>query len=232
MLVITLMKKIFLSLSLILFTIAGFSQQNKKTVIQQNVPVKIDSLVTVSLPAAFQKKDTLNEQIFSGNSLYGYMIAIREANAKDNTPLKKEKDLNKVLKDYIKGIQGQSPGSSAQNVRDTVIGTLKAKIFVLKSDDGSGDIDYRNFVLIYTTDATYTFEYVYPENRKDLIKDEYKAYISSIHFSRELQRNDQYLSNAKGMSAINKIEIFGGAALVIILVVVLVVRKKKRLALD
>lgn len=199
--------------------ISGFCQLSK--------PVKIDSLVTVSLPQAYQKKDTTDRTIFSANGLYGYMIVLQQPNAKNNTPLKKEKDLNKVLKTYIKGIQGESAGSGVENLRDTTIGTLKAKTFVLKTDDGNGDIEYRNFVLLYTQDATYTFEYVYPENRKDLIKDEYKAYISSIRLSPELQRNDQYLSNAKGLSTVNKIEIFGGGALVIILAIVIIARKKK-----
>ncbi len=213
----------FLSLTLLLFAIAGFSQAIK--------PVKLDSLVTVSLPPGYQKKDTLAEQIFSANGSFGYMIAIRESNAKNNAPLKKARDLNKVLKDYIKGIQGQVPDGSVQNVRDTAIGTLKAKIFTLKSDVGGDDVEYRNFVLLYTQDATYTFEYVYPENRKDLVKDEYKAYIASIHFSPGLQRTDQYLSSANGLSTINQIEIFGGGGLLIIVVIVLIARRKKRLAM-
>jgi len=217
------MKKIFLSFTLLLFAIPGFSQLMK--------PVKIDSLVTVSLPPGYQKKDTVGEQIFTANSMYGYMVVIREPNAKNNTPLKKEKDLNKVLKTYVKGIQGESAGSSAQNIRDTTIGALKAKVFTLKSDDGSGDVQYRNFILLYTQDATYTFEYVYPENRADLIKDELKAYSSSIKLSPELNRHDQYVSNAKGMSSTVKIAVFGGGGLVIILVIVLIVRRKRRLAL-
>ena len=47
--------------------------------------------------------------------------------------------------------------------------------------------------LLYTKDATYTFEYGYPEARKDFIKDESKAYYASIKLSPELQRNDQYM---------------------------------------
>ncbi len=219
------MKKIFFSLTLLVAAISGFCQS-------KSVPVKIDSLVTVSLPPGYQKKDTVNEQIFTANSMYGYMVVIREPNAKNNTPLKKEKDLNKVLKTYIKGIQGESAGSSAQNIRDTTIGALKAKVFTLKSDDGSGDVQYRSFILLYTQDATYTFEYVYPENRLDLIKDELKAFSASIKLSPELNRKDQYLSNAKGMSSTVKIAIGGGAAVVIILVIVLIVRRKrKKLAL-
>lgn len=218
------MKNIFLSFVLLLFAVSGFSQLLK--------PVKIDSLVTVSLPPGFQVKDTLDQRIFSANGLYGYMVVIRAANAKNNTPLKKENDLNKVLKDYVKGIQGQSGDGSAQNVRDTTIGTLKAKIFTLKTDDGNGVFQFRNFILIYTREVTYTFEYGYPDNRRDMIKDEFKAYTASIKLSPELQRNDQYLSNAKGLSSNVKIAIFGGGGLIIILTIILIIRLKRKIALN
>ncbi|MDB5005851.1 MAG: hypothetical protein JWP45_244 [Mucilaginibacter sp.] len=212
------MKKIFLSFTLLLFGVTVFSQA-------PIAPVKIDSLVTVSLPQTFQKKDTLGQHIFSANSTFGYMTVIVEPNGKNNTPLKKEKDLNKVFQDYIKSIQTQSPGSVAENVRDTTVGTLKAKVFTLKIDNG-GTSQFINFTLIYTQDATYTFEYVYPQERSDLVKSDYTAFISSIRLSHELQRNDQYLSNNNGMSSTTKIEI-GGGALVIILVVFLVIRRKR-----
>jgi hypothetical protein len=214
------MKKIIISFTLLVFAIPGFSQLLK--------PVKIDSLVTVSLPANYQKKDTLGQQIVSAKGLSGFMVVIRAANPKSTPPLKKERDLNEVLKDYVKGIQGQSGNGSTQNVRDTTIGTLKAKIFTLQTDDGNGDIQFRNFILLYTTDATYTFEYAYPNNRIGLIKDEYKAYVSSIKFSPQLQRNDQYVLNTKGMSPTLKIALFGGGGLIIVIVIILIVRKKKR----
>ena len=219
------MKKIILSISLLLLTIVAYSQGNK--------PVKLDSLVSISMPAGYQVKDTMGERIFSANGAYGYMIAIREANAKNNTPLKKESDLNKVLKTYIQGIKKQSDANAALNVRDTLIGNrLKAKTFTLENGDGAGDITYRNFVLLYTQDVTYTFEFVYPDNRADMVKAEYKSFISSITLSPELQRNDQYISTATGMSTVTKIEIFGGAGLVLIFIVVMVVRKKKQPALS
>jgi hypothetical protein len=217
------MKKVFLSLALVLFAIAGYSQALK--------PFKVDSLVTVSLPAIHQEKDTLGQHIYSANGLYGFMTVIRAPNEKNNAPLKKEKDLNNVLKDYIKKIQTQSGGGSAQNIRDTTVGTLKAKVFTLKSDDGLGNIQLINFTLLYTQDATYTFEFVYPEMRKDLVKDEYKAFISSIKLSPELQRNDQYLSNATGMSSTNKIEI-GTGVLIVALIIFFVVRRRKKLAIS
>lgn len=213
------MKNIFVSLTLILLSIPAFSQLIK--------PVKIDSLVTVSLPPGYQHKDTLSQQVFSGNGMYGYMEVIRAANPKNTAPLKKEKDLNKVLKDYVQGIQGESGGGSAQNVRDTTIGMLEAKIFTLKTDDGSGNILFRNFILVYTTDATYTFEYGYQDNRKDLIRDEYRSFVNSIKLSPELQRNDQYLSNSKAMSLNKQIAIACGAALVIIVAIILIVRRRR-----
>ena len=196
------MKKIILSLILLSVAAAGFGQALK--------PVKIDSLVTVSMPAFYQQKDTLGQQIFTGNGLYGSTIVIRAANDKNNTPLKKEGDLNNVLKKYIQSIQGQSHGGSALHVRDTTIGTLKAKTFTLKNSDDAENVQYINFTLIYTQDATYTFEYVYPETRQDLVKDEYKSFITSIRLSKDLQRNDQYLYKSTGMSQITRIVIYGG----------------------
>ncbi|MBB5395835.1 hypothetical protein [Mucilaginibacter sp. AK015] len=213
------MKKIFVIFSLMLLAAGGFAQTPLK-------PVKIDSLVTVSLPEKYTKKDTLGQSIYSGNGQYGYMVVIRAPNAANNEPLKKERDLNKVLKDYIKGIKGQSEGSTL-NVRDTLIGHLKAKTFELQVDEGAG-VQTRNFIVIYTQDVTYTFEYYYEEMRKDVMKDEYKAYASSIKLSPEMKRTDQYLSNAKGLSPTAKIGIYGGGALLLILIIVLVVSKKKK----
>ncbi len=218
------MKKTISTLAILFFTVTAFCQALK--------PVKIDSLVTVSLPDTYTKKDTLGQQVFSANSLFGYMVVIRAANAKNNAPLKQEQDLNKVFKDYINGIKGQSDNNaSAQNVRDTVIGTLKAKLFTLQTNN-EGDIQLRNFALIYTTDATYTFEYGYSQISEDVAKDEYRAYVNSIKFSRNLQRDDQYLLNTKSMSSALKVALIGGACLLIVIIIVFIVKRKKRPALN
>lgn len=214
------MKKLRLSLVLLFATITAFGQVLK--------PVKIDSLVTVSLPANYQKKDTLGQHIYSAMGLVGFMEVIKAPNVKNTTPLRKEKDLNNVFKEYVKTIQTQSVNGSAQNIRDTIIGTLKAKLFTLSKEDEKSIVQLRNFVLIYTTEATYTFEYAYPEFRKDLVKDEYKAYINSIKFSRDLQRNDQYLYNTKHMSSTTKMALYGGSGLIIAVILILIFRKKKR----
>ncbi|MFD0765628.1 hypothetical protein ACFQZI_12260 [Mucilaginibacter lutimaris] len=213
------MKKILIIFSLILSATGAFAQVPLK-------PVQIDSLVTISLPEGYTKKDTLGQSVYTGKAKYGYMVVIRAPNADNNKPLKKERDLNKVLQDYIKGIRGQAEGST-QNVRDTTIGHLKAKTFTLETDQGAGKQE-RNFIIIYTQDVTYTIEYSYEELRKDVMKDEYKAYSSSIKISPELKRTDQYLSNAKGMSPALKYALYGGVPLIILIVIIVLLRRKKR----
>ncbi|MDO3625985.1 hypothetical protein [Mucilaginibacter sp. BT774] len=213
------MKKIIVLFAILFSVNAVFGQSLKS--------VKLDSLVSVSLPTSYIKKDTLGQQILTANNDLGYMIAIREPNAKGNQPLQKENDLNAVLKKYIQGIQSQSGNGSTQNVRDTTIGTLKAKAFTLFQSDPNGESQYRNFILLYTQDATYTFEYGYPESRKDLIKNESKAFFASIKLSPELQRNDQY-TDTRPSSSVNTnmvIEIAGGV-LIIGLIAWLIFRKR------
>jgi hypothetical protein len=214
------MKKAIISLILLLYIVSAFSQDLR--------PVKIDSLITVSLPVGYVQKDTLGERVFQANSMYGYMEVTRAANPVHNPPLKRERDLNNVLKDFVKGIQGQSGGGSAQFVRDTTIGRLEAKIFTLKTDDGSGNIFNRNYILLYTQEVTYTFQYGFPDNRKDLIKDEYNAFIKSIKLSPELNRHDQYLSNAKGLPTTTLIAIGAGVLIIAIIIIVLLVKRKKK----
>lgn len=215
------MKKLILIFSILFLVDTVYGQQTLKT-------VKVDSLVTISLPAGSGKKDTLGQQIFSATTSLGYMIAIREPNEKNNQPLQKEKDLNSVLKKYIKGIQNQSQDGSAQNIRDTTVGRLKAKVFTLLTKDANGDNQYRDFLLLYTKDATYTFQYGYPESRKDLVKDEARSFFSSIKLSPELQRNDQYTDTSKSssVSSVSIIAIAGGV-IVVFGILWLIFRKKR-----
>ncbi|XHR93075.1 hypothetical protein ACFJIV_22470 [Mucilaginibacter sp. UC70_90] len=189
------MKKIILSLSIVLFSLTGFSQALK--------PVKIDSLVTVSLPEGFTKKDTLGQQIYQGSASLGNILVLRVPNA-NTKPLNKESDLKDVFKTYIKGIQKQSVNGSVMYPRDTTIGKLEGKVFTLRIDNSGStgeSPELRNFILLYTQDVTYTFEYNYPEQRLDLAKAELKQFSGSIKIAPTLDRRDQYLSDAKGMSA-------------------------------
>ncbi len=220
------MKKTILSLSLILFATLGFSQILK--------PVKIDSLVTVSLPANYTTKDTLGQQIFQGTASLGYITVIRAPNAANNKPLNKEKDLKKVFKTFAEGIRTQSGGGSIMNPRDTTIGNLEARVFTLRVDNSGSTgeaVQLRRFILIYTQEASYTLEYIFPEARLDLAKAELNEFSSSIKLAPDLKRNDQYISNAKGLSTPVKIALYGGVPLILIIVFI-TIRRKKQLAAE
>ncbi|MFD0749814.1 hypothetical protein ACFQZS_06650 [Mucilaginibacter calamicampi] len=212
------MKKIVLGAFLSLITAAGFGQDLK--------PVEIDSLVTVSLPAEYSKTDTLNQQVFSANSDYGYMVVVKAVD-KTNQPLKKEKDLNKVMDNYVDNFKQQYKNASAQNVRDTTVGALKAKAFTLQYDADDSSTQFKNFVLLYTTSASYFFEYAYPGMRAGVIGGELKTFLSSIKLSPALNRGDQYLSNEKGMSPVVKFGLIGGGSLLVIALVVVLINKRR-----
>lgn len=182
------MKKIFLiSATLILSAFAGFGQALK--------PVAIDNAVTVSLPQQYNKTDTLGQQIYSSNSPLGYVVVMRTPNAKNTPPLKHEGDLDDVMKQNIKTMATETNYASAQFVRDTTIGKLKAKTFTLQTDNGGGDIQLRNIVMLYTNAATYIFEYVYPNARKEMVAGEYKTFVNSIKLAPTLDRHNQYLTS-------------------------------------
>ena len=219
------MKKIILSITIIcMFATLGFSQALK--------PVQIDSLVTISLPANFLKKDTLGQQIYSGNGASGYMVVIKAKNPANTKPLDKERDLNEVLKNTVNDIQKQSRTGHIMNLRDTTVGSLKAKVFTLRIDNSNTTGEspqLRNFILIYTREAAYTIEYLIPEERQEIAKAELKAFSNSLKIAPELQRHDQYVSDAKGISFGAKVALYGGLPIVLIIVLV-VVRRNKRLA--
>jgi hypothetical protein len=213
------MKKIVVSLAALFLTAAAYSQVLK--------PVKIDSLVSIAFPVDYSKKDTLGQQVFAGNGLSGYMTVIRQPNKKGNQPLKKEKDLKNVIKSYMNGLQKETDNGSILNVRDTLVGPLEGKAFTLETKDENDGVTIREFLLIYTQDATYTFQYVYPEFRKELVHPEMKAYFSSIKLSRELQSNDQFLSRNNGMSTTLLAGIIGGGIALLVLIIYVMMRRKK-----
>lgn len=216
------MKKIVAGAIMLFFTAAGYAQQLE--------PVKIDSLVTVSLPEGYIKTDTLDQQVYSANGDFGYMVVVK-ATDETNKPLEKEKDLNKVMSTYVTSLQGQYKDASAQNVRDTTVGPLKAKTFTLQYRADDSSLQLKNFVLLYTTTASYFFEYAYPDMRADIVGKELKSFVGSIKLSPQLQRNDQYLSNDNGMSTGGKIGLIGGgAALLAALVFLFINRRKSQLA--
>jgi len=109
------MKKSFLIFCLSLLTTLGYSQLFKT--------VKIDTLISVTLPSVYTKKDTAGQQTFSAKASFGFIVITRIPNAANNAPLKKEKDLNKVFKNYVKDVQQVGNGTilNERNCKGTLI---------------------------------------------------------------------------------------------------------------
>ena len=214
------MKKLILIFSLFHVVNSGFSQAFKT--------IKIDSVVTVTLPAVYSEKDTLGNQTFSAKSSYGFIVVARIANGPHNTPLKKEKDLKKVFKAYVKEVVQIGNGSVLDD-RDTTIGTLKAHLFTLRTQDDDGDIQFRRFLFIYTYDASYSFQYFYKDAQSGLIGDEVKSFYSSIKLNPDLQSDDQYLPpTGKGITGGLKAWLYGGGFIVVLIIVFAIINRRKR----
>ncbi|MGV8879733.1 MAG: hypothetical protein ACOH2A_11955 [Sphingobacteriaceae bacterium] len=221
------MKKLLIILILSAGSIPAFAQQWKK--------VEIDTLVSVLLPDKFQKKDTLNQQLFSTNGSYGAMIVIRSENSQDEkVDVKRLKDLNKLYDNYIKKVQGSAQGT-IESKKDTLIEGLNAKDFVLKTDTGSG-VELRYFRVLFTQDATYTFEYLVKEIRTEFAQPEYEKFFNSIKIGPEVTVKADQLAEKGATSPLserkksfNNTLIYGGVGfIVLIIILVVLIRRKKR----
>jgi len=213
------MKKILISLGLTFFALAGLGQRLKT--------VKIDSLVSVSLPADFRKTDTLEQQTYTANAQYGYIIVNRSPNPVGNKTLKNKKDLNNVFREYIQKVESSLSDGNITNDHDTIINNLEVRDFTLRTDTGSG-VQLRKFRVLYTKPVTYTFQYLYDDIRKEVAKKERGAFFKSITIAPELNGKDQYAFYGKAKK-VNALAIVCVAAGTIILVlIILLVRKKRR----
>lgn len=215
------MKKILIGFYITILAIATANAQVLK-------PVKVDSLVTVSLPAEFQKRDTLGETILSGTGTLGYMVVIKAPNP-NGKPLKKEKDLNKVFKEYITKLQKSSGNGTILNSHDTIVNNVEVRDFALSTSDDTQGEQIRRFRILYTKDATYTFQFMYPQQREDIAKKEADQFFASIKTAPGFDGTDQYSTYGKftGMHKALKIALIAGG-LVLIIIIVLVVRSRKR----
>ncbi|WP_139112969.1 hypothetical protein [Mucilaginibacter sp. PPCGB 2223] len=156
------MKKLILYFSIILFAAQANAQKNYYL-----KPVKIDSLVTVSLPVEFTRTSSGGQDILSANGSYGSMLVIRSINPPSQQSVKNPNGLDNVFKEYVKKVQQSLSQGSIVNDHDTTVGKLTARDFVLQVDTGSGS-QLRHFTLVYTKNVSYTFEYLYDDFRKDL----------------------------------------------------------------
>jgi hypothetical protein len=116
-------------------------------------------------------------------------------------------------------------------MRDTTVGSLKGSVFTLKTEDDNGNIHYRMFLLLYTQEVTYSFQYYYDIIRAGFIKDDVKQFFGSMKLSPELQRNDQYLNTKGGTGGpfgTSQILMYSGALILIIAVVITIIRRRKK----
>jgi subtilase family serine protease len=209
---------------LVLFSILLLVRQADAQTKYYLSPVKIDQMVSVSLPNGSVKLDTLGQQTISAKGAYGSMLVIRAANTKGE-PVKNESGLDEVFKTYIQTLQKSLPDGEVLNAHDTTINKLKAYSFTLQIDSGSG-IQSRRFVLLYTKNVSYTFEYLYDDFRKDLAAGEGKAFFNSIRVSEDLTKASQYITvSADRFTPLIKI-IIAAIILAIIIGVIVIIRRR------
>lgn len=194
-----------------IFSLAALAQQPKT--------VQLDSLVSVQLPADFQKLDTLGQQNYTANTRFGYVIVNRSPNV-ENKALKKEKDLDNVFKEYIRKIQASLSDGTIENEHDTLVNNLMVHDFTLRTDTGAG-VQLRQFRVLYTKQVTYSFQYLYDEMRQDVAAKEKADFFKNISVTSDVQGTDQYATfgQSQGISTGLKVAIIGGILLIVVLVI-------------
>lgn len=191
-------------------------------------PVKVDNLITVSLPADYSKRDTLGQTILSGTASLGYIVVIKAPNPAGQ-PLKKEKDLKKVLKEYTTKVQQSSGNGEIWNLKDTIVNNVEVRNFTLATEGDQGN-QLRTFRVLYTKPATYTFQYTYPEERADLAKKEMAQFFASIKTAPSFDGTDQYATFGQftGMHKGLKFALIGGGVIILIIVIMIIVRNRRK----
>ena len=216
------MKKLILYFGIILFAAQANAQKNYYL-----YPVKVDSLVSVSLPKEFSQTKSNGQDIYSANASYGSMLVIRSVNPPSQQSVKNPNGLDNVFKEYVKKVQQSLTQGSIVNDHDTTVGKLTARDFVLQVDTGGG-LEMRHFTLVYTKNVSYTFEYLYSDFRKDLALGEMKAFFNSIRISPELTVADQYTIVPAHFPMGTVVIIIGGLCLIICAIVI--VRRRPDMA--
>lgn len=217
------MKTLILFYTLIFISINTFAQKWE--------PYNVDDSIQVLLPKDFAKKDTLSQEIISANTGYGTILIIKTPDNPKSTPdIEKKKHLERYYSDYVKKVGSASNGKISDE-KDTVIGNLQVKDFTLEVDSGSGK-QMRHFRILHENSATYAFEFLYEEIRKEYALPEKEQFFNSIKSISNATLKDQFTEpeNTTGKApAGNKSNyIIGGIfALIVIVVLILVFRRKR-----
>ncbi|MXV52583.1 hypothetical protein GS399_16540 [Pedobacter sp. HMF7647] len=217
----------------LIFTVCAFVAAHTAFA-QKWEEVKLDSVMSVSLPVVRSKKDTLGQEIYTAVTTYGNIMVIKVPDNPTKTPdIEKERHLKKYYDNYLKRVSGSAPGAVIRDEKDSMIGNLKVKDFTMEVDSGSGK-QLRDFRIIHENCATYTFEYLYEDIHKDLAVAEQADFFKSIKASSNPTVQSQFTTE-KATAKDTKpktIYIVIGAVVVIILIIVsiLISRRKKKTA--
>ena len=217
------MKKLIMFLSVILLIDQAKAQKKENFYLS---PVAVDNSVTVSMPKEFIRTTNGGQETISANGTFGSMVVVRSQNPANSKVVKNEKGLNNVFEEYVKKVQSSLTNGTIINQHNTIVGKLEMCDFILQVDTGSG-LQSRHFRLLYTTNTSYTFEYLYDDFRKDLAIPEMNTFFQSIKTAPDLDRADQYIiSTQSGRPMIVNILLFGLLPLVVIIVTIVYFRRK------
>ena len=201
-------------------------------VAQQFETVKIDDHVSVSIPKGNLKKDTLGQNIISATGAFGNIFILKTPDDPSQTPdIEKAKHLDNYYSSYLKRIHASTKGIISEE-KDTTIGKLHVKDFTLQIDSGTGK-QIRDFRILHENNATYTFEFLYPEIQKEYAKADVQKFFNSINVVDDSSIKSQFTepedTTGKVPAGGNKLLLYGGiAAAIIIIIVALILAKRKR----
>ena len=182
------MRTIILILALFILSNRSYSQDWET--------VKIDSTVSVKLPKGFNKTEKNDKYSLVAVSPWGTILIFKTLDNPMVTPdIEKDKHLKQYYDDYINNVRTVSTGSIIKDEKDGMLGDLKVKDFTLQIDTGSGVL-YRNFRLLHASSATYIFEFLYQDLHSQFAVPEKEKFFNAIEVNEQLDKTDQYTSDA------------------------------------
>ncbi|HQS51835.1 MAG: hypothetical protein B7X86_08365 [Sphingobacteriales bacterium 17-39-43] len=127
---------------------------------------------------------------------FGTILIFKVPDNPQITPdIEKDRHLKNYYKNYIKSVKQSSKSGIITDEKDNLIGELKVKDFTLKIDTGSG-ILLRDFRILHTNGATYTFEFLHENVHKEFAVPEREKFFNSIEVNETISSSDQYTSQA------------------------------------
>lgn len=155
---------------------------------------RIDSAVSVGLPKGFTQKETNKQFSLVSRTLFGTILIFKIPDNPQTTPdIEKDRHLKNYYENYIKSVEQSSSDALIIDEKDNLVGELKVKDFTLKIDTGGGVL-YRDFRILHTNGATYTFEFLYQNIHKEYAIPEREKFFKSIEVNENIGRADQYTS--------------------------------------